>query len=134
MLMDYFLSLKYNPQQLEAALNRCRIDLQVLALSDIVSADGRLLITPTHSGNKVLDRRSTLSWPTQEKPPLSDWVIWELALQGLHHFGTLVKPLAEWTSPSHQSWFWFMDPLTSILYFHPNISDWFAATPLHHEP
>jgi hypothetical protein len=128
MLMDYFLSLNYKPQQLES-LNRCRIFLQVLSLSDIVSADGRLLIVPTLSGNKLTDRRSTLKWPDQQKPPPTEWSLWTSALNTLHRNGILIKPLTTWLSVPHQSWFWFMDPSSSIL-FHNVTNRWFLHAPL----
>lgn len=48
------------PQQLEA-LNRCRLFLQVMILSDIMSADGHLMIAPALSGHKSIDKWSNLT-------------------------------------------------------------------------
>jgi hypothetical protein len=112
------------------ALNRCRIFLQVLTLSDITSADGRQLIVPILNGNKLVDRRSNLTWPVQQRPPPSDWRVWSSALSHLHKQGKLHTPLTTWTASSHQSWFWFMDPATHTLFYQASEASWQATSPL----
>jgi hypothetical protein len=102
MLMDYFVSRKFKPQQLEV-LNHCRIYLQVLSLTDIVTADGKQIIIPALNGNKLTDRKSTLNWPIQQRPTKSAWKLWASALQHLHTNGTLHEPLTDWLSSPHQN-------------------------------
>ncbi len=129
MLMDFFVELKYSPHQLEA-LNRCRIYLQVLTLSDITSADGRQIIQPVLNGDKIIDRRSTLYWPTQQRPPPNEWRLWSGALQHLLLNGILIKPLQDWLAPSHQSWFWYFDPTSSNLLHNPSQGTWLYSPPI----
>jgi hypothetical protein len=43
-LMEYFISQRFSPKQL-IRLNQCRLYLQLLSLSDMVSADGRNIIS-----------------------------------------------------------------------------------------
>lgn len=83
-LMEYFVSRSFFAKQL-ASLNRCRVYLQVLFLSDIVSADGKTIISPVLDGHKLVDRRSSLLWPSQATPPRSGWRLWAEALQPLHY-------------------------------------------------
>jgi hypothetical protein len=104
MLMQFFISLNFNPTQLET-LNRCRIYLQVISLSDITSADGSIIVPAILQGLRLTDRKSTLLWPTQQHPKQSDWILWSTALDHLQHNNLLTKPLTNWISPSHQSWF-----------------------------
>jgi hypothetical protein len=59
MLLQFFIELKFSPNQLET-LNHCRIYLQVVTLSDITSADGTTLLHPVLQGEKLTDRKSTL--------------------------------------------------------------------------
>jgi hypothetical protein len=60
-LMEYFVTRKFSSLQL-SRLNRCRLYLQLLSLSDMVSVDGRCIISSILEGQKLLDRRSNLTW------------------------------------------------------------------------
>jgi hypothetical protein len=55
-LMEYFSSQNIHPSHLKS-INRCRIYLQVLNLSDIVSADARTIIPQVLVGEKLINRR-----------------------------------------------------------------------------
>ena len=127
--MTFFISLKFNPTQLET-LNRCRLYLQVFTLSDVTSADGTTLIHPILQGEKLTDRKSNLSWPTQQRPQRADWILWSTALEHLQENNSLKTPLKEWISPSHQSWFWYMDPSTSSLFYNPSKDTWLSTEPI----
>ncbi len=64
MLMDIFIELKYYPKEMNN-LNKCRLYLQAIALSDIVLADGHVIIPYTLNGHRLQDRKSSLDWPNQ---------------------------------------------------------------------
>lgn len=81
----------------------------------LTSADGTQIIQPVLG----IDRKSTLYWPTQQHPPPNDWRLWSAALQHLQHNGNLIKALQDWLAPSHQSWFWYIDPMSSNLFYNP---------------
>jgi hypothetical protein len=68
MLMDYFISFKYKHTEL-AVLNKCRVYLQVLSLTDITSADGRRLIPHNRLHILSQDRKSILTWQQA-------WLLW----------------------------------------------------------
>jgi hypothetical protein len=114
-LMDYFIALGYSAPTL-GALNCCRIYLQVITLSDIVSADGTCIIPDIFHGLPLLDRCSTLKWPCRQRPPNTEWGIWQSALRPLQPRNKLTYPLGKWTThESHQLWNWFQDIFQSYL-------------------
>jgi len=78
-LMDYFTSQGHSTKVL-MRINRCRVYLRVLLLSDMVSAIGRRLIPTILTGKRLVDRRSMLQWPDQGNPSKVDWEMWATAL------------------------------------------------------
>jgi hypothetical protein len=113
-LMEYFISRQFSPRQL-SRLNLCRLYLQVISLSDMVSADGKCIIGPVLEGKKLMDRRSNLNWPEQGCPSKSDWRLWASALQPLHSNTKLIKPINMGSRSDHQSWFWYLDTGNRLL-------------------
>jgi hypothetical protein len=99
-LMDHFVSQGYKAHQL-IQLNRCRLYLQVITLTDIVSADGMCIIPDTFIGLPLLDRKSTLKWPSQQRPSDKDWAVWSSALKTLQPRNKLTNPLSEWLVRSY---------------------------------
>jgi hypothetical protein len=72
------------------ALNRCRLYLNILTISDITTAEGRTIDHNIKKGQKLADRESTLLWPTQGKPSPKDWQEWKQHLGWLEHKGKLM--------------------------------------------
>jgi len=100
--MDYFIAQDFFPVSL-GTLNRCRLYLQVITLSDIVSSDGTRIITDIFHGIPLTERTSTLKWPNQQRPPPKAWALWSSALKPLQPRDTLLTPLGPWFSnASHQ--------------------------------
>jgi hypothetical protein len=126
--MDYFIAQCYSPSNLKL-LNQCRLYLQAFSLTDITSADGKQIIQHYKKGILGQDRRSNLRWPTQQRPGKKAWNLWQQALQHLEERGNLIKPLGKWTTPPHQIWHWFMDPISLVLYKEEN-NKWFRCKPL----
>jgi len=114
-LMDQFMALGYKANQL-LSLNRCRLYLQVIYLSDLVSADGKLIIPDCKRGIRLRDRVSSLNWPIQAKPPQSAWTLWQQALAHFEHRDKLLIPLKNWTGETHQRWRWFAEPGSQDIY------------------
>jgi hypothetical protein len=106
--MEYFVSQRFSSQQL-IGLNRCRLYLQLLSLSDMVSSNGTCIIGSILEGGKLVDRRSNLVWPEQGTPSKSDWTLWASPLRPLHSNTILKKPVSMAASSAHQSWFWYLD-------------------------
>jgi hypothetical protein len=129
MLMDYFISIKYKYRDL-ALLNKCRVYLQVLSLTDLTSADGRQIIPHYKQGILSQDRRSTYTWPVQQRPGKEAWSLWNSALQHLESKGMLKTPLGDWLTRPHQNWHWSMDPISSSIFFSSQPDQWYKGKPL----
>jgi hypothetical protein len=114
-LMDYFLSMELSSTQL-IRINRCRVFLQILLLSDIVSSDGRQLIPQVFQGHKLTDWRSSLVWPDQKTSSSADWLEWANAFTSLAPGLWLRSPIDMSNVTSHQHYFWYMDSIGSLLY------------------
>jgi len=112
-LMDYSLSRGHTPNQLQS-LNRCRVYLQALSLSDLVSADGNCIMPSVFTGQRLVDRCSTLAWPIRIRSPKSDWLIWASSLNTLCIGHSLISPIDMSQIESHQSWFWYMDQYSNL--------------------
>ncbi len=97
-------------------LNRCRIYLQVLHLSNIASANGTAILQCYKDGNRCPYRNSTLAWPYQPRPPESTWLLWRQTLQMFEIRSRLNMPLDPWIAASHQQWTLFVDPTNHHLY------------------
>jgi hypothetical protein len=122
-LMDHFITQGYSAAAL-GTLNRCRLYLQVITLSDIVSADGSCIISDILHGIPLTERTSTLKWPSQQRPPAKAWDLWSSALKSLQPRNTLLCPLGNWTSiSSHQTWNWCIDRSSFSLYNCDPITD-----------
>jgi hypothetical protein len=97
-------------------LNQCRLYLQVITLSDIATADGKLILPEAKQGVPLSDRLSTLLWPAQGNPSKVDWVVWKYYLQHLEDQGRIIQPLGEWLSPTHQKWKYHIDVQSGRVY------------------
>lgn len=78
-IIEIFLRAGYYGQTL-ALLNRCRMFMKVVTLSDISSGDGKRILGGYFSGECRNDR-SQYEWPPQAKPDRSIWELWQSALE-----------------------------------------------------
>ncbi len=116
MLVEMFLDAGYKGLQLQG-LNRCRLVLRLLFLSDITTACDRFLdvtfLTEPHCSQ---NHRSTFTFPN-EKPSRSKWKTWlEFWTAVARSGGSLNQPLGKWVGLTHCKWIWFYRPHKDILY------------------
>lgn len=114
-IMDYFISLKL-PKNAMVRLNRCRLYLRVLTISDIASACGTYILSAAKHGQLEFMRSSTLRWVSQGQPTKTDWATWRESLAHLEHNNRLIQPLGQWIDTTHQHWTYFLDPATNQVY------------------
>ena len=95
-------------------LNRCRLALNIIFLSDMTTADGNYIeqsaLEPCKQGI-----RSRYSFP-REEPTAKDWEAWQtfwVSYTGVAH--RLHHPLGRWTQPTHRLWEWFYDEEGDVL-------------------
>jgi hypothetical protein len=63
-------------------LNRVRIHLQVIFLSDILTTSGNRIDTNTLRPQPATNRQSVLNWP-KEEPTAADIILWKEALEDI---------------------------------------------------
>jgi len=105
----------YRGQQLHA-LNRCRLALKLLFLSNIATVCGRfinigLVLWPVSQDKGV----SVFVFPN-EHPSQGDWRLWLDFWTAFAGPGwSLRNPLVTWEHPTHQRWDWFYDTRDDLL-------------------
>ena len=116
LLVEMFLVAGYKGLQLQA-LNRCRLVLRLLFLSDITTACGRSLdVTFLEDPDCSQNHRSTFTFPN-EKPSWSKWKTWlEFWTAVAGPGASLKQPLGKWVGLTHRKWTWFYRPHKDIMY------------------
>jgi hypothetical protein len=122
LIMDIASSLSLPTHELQN-INRCRIYLQVMNLSEISNSNGTHLLqsafhgTPQPDGTPLLNATSasTLDWPPQLRPDKTSWASWQRLLRTLTTNDTsfqLQQSLREWLHPLlyHRIWQFQYDP------------------------
>jgi hypothetical protein len=100
------------------SLNRCRIALHLLFLSDIVTADGLHYESSLISESNNVPIRSVYQFPPSF-PSLTDWKKWAAfwtrvsgpSLSSYRYLGC-------WLNRSHRVWQWYYDEATDSLFSH----------------
>ena len=103
------------------SINRCRLFMRHVVMSDLVTGDGTKFTQKAYSGIKDSGRKSKWKWPLQRNPSRSEWRLWQKALCLLANDGTrttrtLATPLGLWVHESHQDFQWFYSPSSQCVY------------------
>ena len=102
-------------------LNRCRLYLQVLFLSDIASSDGKSMakVYFNYQGRAARSLSSQWEWPLQQ-PAKEDWVLWHAAIRQITSSSTggfkRKLHLGAWLHDPHQHRVWRYNPVGSFLF------------------
>jgi hypothetical protein len=107
------------------SINRCRLFLQVMSLSEITNDNGTHIlqhclegaVTDTGQPQLSLMSSSTLAWPAQPRPDATSWRAWKRLLYTLVTSSSslaLLTPLGPWLLPysRHRTWHYGFDPVT----------------------
>jgi len=130
MIMEIFLRSGYREAEL-ATLNRCRMYLRVIYLSDVCNGQGTAIEPHFWSGNRTSDVHQ-YSWPKVLKPAPAEWHLWQCALTKGLHLGNSQKlaiPLGKWFDATDKNNQWFTDAEGLELYQRTN-DRWFSFTPV----
>lgn len=125
-IMEDFLLLTPSKSEL-CHLNSCRMFLQVLTLSDIVSVDGKHIRQNCWRGDSTT--RNTLLWPRQAKPGSPAWIIWrryiaecyledDSDIRKTRKHLSLQYPLGPWIPQHHdrQIHDYYVSPISQTVY------------------
>jgi hypothetical protein len=105
-LMRVFITAGYRGDTLRQ-LNQVQISLQVLFLSDVLTASGGKMSLDILSRRPKGEVWSTMRWPT-ERPTDSDMQLWNNALSSICPSRSSTSSVGEYICNSHwvQQWFW----------------------------
>jgi len=88
-------------------INRCRMYLKVITLSDIATACGSHINQHRISMSPSPVEFSPYKWPTQSCPDPTYWKVWRSACRVLANSDkTLKHPLGEWLTTPRQLFYW----------------------------
>ncbi len=130
LIMDVVLQFNFSPKSL-LQINLYRLYLQVLTISDIVSADGITRLPTTAKGEQAPHRVSSLYWPQQQRPPAAAWAQWNLFLSHISTRGQLHQCLGDWVAQPHQQWEWFYGKgLQYVFHYNKPTKTWLEFQPM----
>ena len=96
-------------------LNRVRIYLQMIFLSDIAAADGRKL-DPSYLRPAKWDSDASIYTFPREKPSAADWRAWRNFWESyVDAKGVLPHTLGHWMAPTHRKWQWHYDKQNDVI-------------------
>ena len=119
-LMEYFYQQGCTVEDLRS-LNRCRMALHLLFLSDVVTADGLHLESSMISEVNNVPIKSDYTFPPSFPSP-ADWRKWAAFWSRVSgpSFSTS-RYLGCWTSRTHRGWKWYHDDASDTLYSYGDI-------------
>ena len=103
----------YSKNELER-LNKVRIHMQVLFISDILGASGKVLDRQYYNRRLPSEKWSKLDFP-KEKPPNKDIRLWCSAIRQLVPIGGLPDKLGRLRHEGHKIWTWRHDTINARL-------------------
>ena len=112
------------------AIQRVRMSLGVISLSDICNTNGSCLDKSFYSTTPVHKRRNNYTWPLKHHVYKSDYTIWRKLLNFIFSNGShsLYQPLGHWTILSYtewtESWDYFVTPDRQFVYQQIGPSSW----------
>ena len=100
-----------------AAVNRCRVFLKAIFLSDITTGDGIFITRSAYDGHHHQSFSDTYEWPTQGKPGEMDWFEWKQAIESTFDVRSpllrlsLSYQIRDWDEdiPPHQWRWWYCE-------------------------
>ena len=119
LLMDEFIKAGYTGTQLKQ-LNKCRMFLHAVTLSDIVTIDGKEITINSQNGIKD-DHGPLYQWPcTRPSLSIEHWNQWRRVLGEVFLISgnsrVLNKPLLEWKNGAPTKWKWYLHAKEDRLY------------------
>ena len=115
-IMEFFFRAGYKGKRL-LQLNRCRVVLKAIFVSDLTSADGRCFLAADPNRYQVTPLRSPHYQFPREQPAAEDWTVWHRAWGSLTTTGwVLPRPLGRWRCRPAMTWNWTYDEANNRIY------------------
>ena len=114
-IMRLAIGLGYTVEMLRS-INRCRLAICALFLSDITTADGKFLNPMRMQPGVDYSSFSKYKWP-KECPSTHDWEVWTSFCSRITlPDGSLLRSLGKWKSISHRKWDWYYNTQADCIY------------------
>ena len=128
--MREFLRYEFSADELRR-LNRVCIHMQVLFLSDIMSASGKILDGKYMVRRKTDEKWLKLNFPKQQ-PPNKDFTLWKAAIRQVIPARGIMDRLGNLTQYGNKTWNWRHDEDNSrLLHYIEGLIDIYKATQLY---
>jgi hypothetical protein len=114
-IMQEIIKAGYTKEELRR-LNRVRVSLQVLFMSDILTASGSKICNEILTAKPRQVKRSRMLWPNEQPTP-SDMELWRRAMRGICPSSSPRRGgVGRFTTQTHRIWRWFWNDAASTLH------------------
>ena len=113
-IMQVILRARYNSDEVKR-INRVRVSMQVLFMTDILTASGHMIAPYILSPRPRGETRSSMRWPN-EQPTLSDMTLWRNAMQAICPSRCLGQGVGRFVKQTHRIWKWHWNSDVSTLH------------------
>jgi hypothetical protein len=113
-IMQVILQAGYNTDEVRR-INRVRVSLQVLFMSDILTASRNMIALEILSPRPRGEAWSTMRWPN-ENPTTSDMALWRNAMHAICPSRCLCQGVGRFVRQTHRIWKWYWNSNESTLY------------------
>jgi hypothetical protein len=113
-MMQVILQDGYNSNEVKR-INSVRVSMQVLFISDILTASGHMIAPDILSPRPRGETRSSMRWPN-EQPTLSDMTLWRNAMQVICLSRCLGRGVGRFVKQTHRIWKWHWNSDRSTLH------------------
>jgi hypothetical protein len=103
-IMQVILRAGYNSNEVRR-INKMRVSMQVLFMSDILTASGNAIATEILSPRPRGEARSTMRWPNKQ-PTMSDMTLWRNATHAICPRRCLSRGVGRFVRQTHRIWNW----------------------------
>ena len=113
-IMQVILRARYTSDKVRR-INRVRVSMQVLFISDILTASGHMIAPDILSPRPKGETRSSMRW-SNEHPTSSDMTLWRNAMQAICPSRCLGRGVGRFINKTHRIWKWHWNSNGSMLH------------------
>jgi hypothetical protein len=113
-IMQVIMRAGYTSEEVKR-INRVRVSMQVLFMSDILTASGHMIAPDILSPRPRGETRSSVRWPNKH-PTSSDMTLWSNAMQAICPRRCLGRGVSRFVNKTHRIWKWHWNSDGSMLH------------------
>ena len=108
-------------------INKCRKFLKVLTVGDLITGDGKAIITSIKYGQRSSAYTSKMHWPNQQDPGQKAWSVWRRYIKKILEVNNKLKPSLQpsyWKENPNKTQNWFYHRGLDKLFQRSNDNKW----------